>query len=174
MHFSAQLLADLRGRLLDHGSVQHMVQVLQRVRHNMQRCEHRLWMAYRLRCITRFNTAMIQRISFPVKWYLTEWTCNVFPSGLSTVADTSSHAIPPATLSGIESSPFSEEESGQPPPYYDSDSPAQLSPGDSWFASIMAPCVRSNCPCDSFNGEPGEYCFKGLAVLGHSLKGANA
>ena len=58
----------------------------------------------------------------------------------------------------MDSSPFSEEELGQPPPYYDSDSPAQPSPGDSWFASMMAPCVRSDCPCDSFNGEPGEYC----------------
>ena len=76
MHFSAQLLADLRNRLLHHSSAQHMAQVLRRMRHNMQHCEHRLWMAFRLHCVIRFLTA-IQRISLPVRWYLTEWTCNL-------------------------------------------------------------------------------------------------
>ena len=86
MHFSAQLLADLRSRLLHRSSAQDMARVLQRMRHNMQCCEHHQWMTSRLRCVARFLTA-IQRISLPVKWYLTEWTCNVFPSGLPTIED---------------------------------------------------------------------------------------
>ena len=157
MHFSAQLLADLRVRLLHRSSAQDMARVLQRMRHNMQCHEHDRWMTSRLRCVVRFLTA-IRRISLPIKWYLTEWTCNVFPSGLPTIEDADNHTVPSATFSETDFSPFSEEELGQPPPYYDSDSPAQPSPGDSWFTSVMAPCVRTDCPCDSFNGVPGEYC----------------